>query len=140
MFKLERAKDNVEYIVREEDHLKIMRKQELRLIDEKQILEGRKVDKSTYLQRDVPYEKYEKGFLVQLTEVSRFNREQGAKITETERDIRKYHLIRKGKDVKIEKLLSPELVTELEDLINEKVEGRKTLESQWGPHFEQLDD
>lgn len=32
-YKLERAKDNVEYIVREEDDLKIAKKLELKLID-----------------------------------------------------------------------------------------------------------
>lgn len=33
MYQLEKAKDNVEYIVREEDDLKIAKKQEAKLID-----------------------------------------------------------------------------------------------------------
>lgn len=62
-YKLERAKDNVEYIIREEDELKIAKKQELQLLDEKKILLNKKTDKSIQLQKDVPYQTYEKQFL-----------------------------------------------------------------------------
>lgn len=67
MYKLERAKDNVEYIVREEDQLKIMRKNQLKLLDEKDILLNRKADKKESLLKDLPYQTYEKGFLEKLT-------------------------------------------------------------------------
>lgn len=80
-YHLERAKDNVEYIVREEDELKAMRRQELKLMDEKQIYINKKQDKNSYLQKDAPYQEYEKDFLQRLTEVVHFNREKASKIT-----------------------------------------------------------
>lgn len=81
MYQLEKAKDNVEYIVREEDDLKIAKKQEAKLIDQKNIYLNKKADKDVFLHKDVPYQQYEKNFLENLHEVVRKNREQAAKIT-----------------------------------------------------------
>jgi hypothetical protein len=44
-FKLERAKDNVEYIIHEEDDLKIAKEVCSRLTDERDVLAKRKADK-----------------------------------------------------------------------------------------------
>ena len=57
-FRLERAKDNVEYIIHEEDDLKIAKKLWTLLIDEKEVLTRRKDDKSNKLQNNLPYQHY----------------------------------------------------------------------------------
>lgn len=57
-FRLERAKDNVEYIIHEEDDLKIAKKLWAQLIDEKEVLARRKEDKNSKLQNNLPYQHY----------------------------------------------------------------------------------
>ena len=73
-------------------------------------------------------------------EVVHHNREQAAKITETEREIRKYHLmVKNGRSSTPKNIATPEDIAKLDKDIYDKVEQRKQLEKQWKPHFERLD-
>jgi hypothetical protein len=81
-FRLERAKDNVEYIIHEEDDLKIAKQVCAKLVDERDVLAKRKADKHERLQTNLPYQNYEKQFLEGLTEVAHHNHEQAAQVTE----------------------------------------------------------
>lgn len=73
-FRLERAKDNVEYIIHEEDDLKIAKQVCLKLTEEREVLVRRKADKHEKLQTNLPYQNYEKQFLEGLTQVVHHNR------------------------------------------------------------------
>lgn len=57
-FKLQRAKDNVQYIIHEEDDLKILKKVWRKMVDEKEVLMRRKDDKNDKLKDDIPYQAY----------------------------------------------------------------------------------
>ena len=81
-FRLERAKDNVEYIIHEEDDLKIAKQVCARLVDERGVLAKRKADKQERLQINLPYQNYEKQFLEGLAEVAHHNHGQAAQLTE----------------------------------------------------------
>ena len=116
-----------------------MRKQELQLIDQRNILLSRKVDKKESLLKDVPYQNYQKKFLEELTEVVKFNREQAAKITEVEREIRKYHMIKKSKGMSTGKIVDPNELVVVECQIEEKIADKKNLQERWKSHFESLD-
>ena len=85
--------------MREEDELKIMKKTCRQLVNERDLLTKRRDDKNNKMLDVVPYQNYEIKFNENLMEVVRHNREQAAKITEVEREIRKYHLL--SKDLKL---------------------------------------
>lgn len=70
------------------------------------------------------------------------NREQAAQVTQIEREIRKYHLIVKNGKLNVSQVNfphSPEDIHALQKQINDKIEQKKTLERQWKPHLDQLD-
>lgn len=74
-------------------------------------------------------------------QVVHHNREQAAKITEVEREIRKYHLmVKNGRTSTPKNIASPEDIARLDKDIQDKVERRKQLEKQWKPHFDRLDE
>jgi hypothetical protein len=64
------------------------------------VLLRKKEDKNSKLKEDLPYQQYEEKFLEGLMEVVHHNRDQGSQITEIEREIRKYHMMRKTKTQK----------------------------------------
>lgn len=74
-------------------------------------------------------------------EVVHHNREQAARVTEVEREIRKYHLmVKNGRTNTPKSIASPEDIAKLDKEMHDKVEQRKQLERQWKPHFERLDE
>lgn len=127
----------------EEDDLKIAKKQQLQLMDEREVLLRKKEDKSSKLKEDLPYQQYEEKFLEGLMEVVHHNRDQASRITEIEREIRKYHMMRKTraqKQTPRQPVATEAEVVQVEQAILQQLEMRKQLEKQWKPHLHQLDE